>query len=1423
VQAVPSTTTAARTATEQLLVEIWQEVLGPRVGVHDNFFDVGGHSISATRVISRIQKVFAVELPLRAIFERPTISQLAEALEMTLQTTAVRPEAELKPLSRGAADAFPLSFAQQRLWVLDRIQPENGAYNIPIILRLSGCLRADALERSIAQIAARHEILRTQFHTVKGEPQQAVVPQASVGLPVTDLSGFHGEERENRALEFVRKEIRRPFHLGRAPMMRAALVRMDAEDHILAVTVHHIAFDAWSGSILLAELETLYKAFAADERADLPVLPLQYGDYATWQRKLFSGEVLEERLSYWKKKLANIPGLVELPTDRPRPPVQTFSGDAVSTSISRPVAAGVRALSRREGVTSFMALLAGFSVLLGRYSRQDDIVVGTPVAGRQRTELESLLGVFVNTLVLRNDLSGDPTFRELLQRVRTTVIEGYANDIPFEKLVEALKPERDLSRNPLFQIMFALQNLPREKQEFPGLTVAPFRVPSGTEKFDLSVTLVERDESFYMNFSFNTDLFDKATAERLMMHYGQLLDSAVANPDRNISQIAALTEAEQKQITVDWNATEQEYGREACLQELIAEQAARGPDRVAAVFGAERMTYAELERRSNQLAHALRRHGVAPEVRVGIYLERSLDMLVALLGVLKAGGAYVPLDPAYPQDRIGFILQDAQASVLLTQSSLRDALPAHSARVLCLDSDGPAISAESTQAPLNQTRPDHVAYVLYTSGSTGKPKGVQVEHRNLVNFLTSMQRQPGLLQDDVLLAVTTLSFDIAGLELYLPLVTGAQIVLASREQASDGRQLLALMQQSRATLMQATPATWRMLLEAGWSGSPELKVLCGGEALPCDLAEQLLPRCAELWNMYGPTETTIWSSLYRVREASAGAAPIGKPIANTSFYILDAQRQPLPIGAAGELYIGGDGVARGYFRRPELTAERFVRDPFRNQPDARMYRTGDLARYRADGNVQFLGRADFQVKLRGFRIELGEIETVLAQHAAVQQAVVMVREDMPGDKRLVAYLVPRQDVDHAELRTHIKRHLPDYMVPSAFVKLPALPLTPNGKVDRRALPAPKPEQRAASAVIEPRSELESQILTIFRNTLGFDGIGIEDDFFELGGHSLLAARLISQVSDVAGREVPLSALFRGATVAALTEIIQKDVASHPDPLALCVQEGNGGPAIFAIASPGVETLGYALLARHIGTDQAVYKLQAQAPIAIERPFTEAELKQLSQDYIEAIRAIQPQGPYCFIGMCEGVQIAQQMILDLEAAGEKVGFFAILDTWVLQNSQIEWLWRLDYYRQRLRKLRRLPLANRVPLMSKAVRRNLKRAAQPRNAQVPTDWQRTYWPGKDFVNPRFQAPVVLFKRPKQPFYYVDDTTLGWGTRAMAGVEIHDIDFHHLEMLREPYVRTIGEVLRGRMLQIEKNANQSQPRNGDSPAIAATGPGA
>ena len=1164
---------APRTPVEHELSAIWAQVLDvPQVGVMDNFFELGGHSLLATQIMSRVRDVLQVELPLRVLFAEPTIAHLAHHVEQAYQTTQDPRLPPIQPVTRDGH--LPLSFAQQRLWFLNQLEPDSPFYNMPAAVQLDGMLDADALQRSLNEIVARHETLRTTFVTIDGQAVQQIASSASVTMSIVDLTRLEKTDQQAQVQHVIGTEVRQPFQLECGPLLRATLIRLDVQQHIFVLNMHHIVSDDWSMSQFIHELGILYQAYTTGTPHILPLLPIQYADYAVWQRQWLQGDALSGQIDYWKQHLGGSLPVLDLPTDYPRPPVQTYRGTRQTFALTPALSDQLRTFSQQAGVTLFMTLLAAFQTLLYRYTGQPDVIVGSPIAGRNRSETEGLIGFFVNTLVLRTDLSDNPSFHTLVQRVRDVTLGAYVHqDVPFEKLVEELQPQRDLSRSPLFQVMFVLHNTPAVAVQLPGVTVTLLDVPHETALFDLTLSLTDSEQGLTGWWEYNRDLFDAATIERMAGHYQTILRSITAHPAHSLADLPLLTAAEQRQLLCWSQPAATPYPDDTCLHDLIAEQCTRTPTAIAVRDDTEALSYADLHTHANQLAHALQRRGVGPETLVGICVERSPHMLVGLLGILKAGGAYLPLDPTFPPDRLAYMLEDSQARIILTQTHLRELLPSSSVPVLCLDSDWPEIASEPATTPVSGVQSTNLAYVLYTSGSTGRPKGVQIPHQALVNFLVSMQQQPGIQPDDRLLAVTTLSFDIAGLELFLPLLTGACVVLASHAVAADGVRLSQFLSESGATMMQATPATWRLLLEAGWRGHPQFTILCGGEAFPRELAHQLLPRCAALWNMYGPTETTIWSTLWRV-DASERPLAIGRPIANTQTYILDAQQHLVPVGIPGEVYIGGDGLARGYRNRPDLTAERFVPNPFASQADqlpddgvpahrTRLYRTGDLARYRPDGTIEFLGRIDHQVKIRGFRIEIGEIEAVLARHPAVQQHVVVARNVGPAHAELltlIAYIVPHPGptptVD--EWRRFLKEQLPDYMIPSAFVLLDVLPLTPNGKIDRRALPLPagvRPDLDAA--YVAPRSALEQTIAQIWQEVLQVDQVGIHDTFFDLGGHSLLLAQVHTRLCAAVPHAITMLDLFKYPTISALVRYLQPDAdppvvslavnAEHPRP------------------------------------------------------------------------------------------------------------------------------------------------------------------------------------------------------------------------------------------------------------------------------------
>jgi len=1107
------------------------------------FSNFGFDSLAVFEFKNQIETNLKIALSIEDLFQELSLAQLAaKILEKLAQAPTM---ASIQTVSR--LQNIPLSFAQERLWFFDQLEPGNPFYNLCGAVRVTGQLNAEALRQSIEKIIERHEVLRTAFAAVEGQPIQVVATAGDWTLPLIDLSSRSLCDRQAEVQRLSASSAREPFDLGQSSLLRAKLLRLDETEHVLLLTVHHIVFDGWSLGVFLRELAEFYQAFSSNHLPLLSPLPIQYADFAAWQRQQLQGEILETQLGYWKQQLSGSLPILNLPTDFPRPAVQTFQGARQTWELPSYLSLALTQLGQQEKATLFMTLLAAFKTLLYRYTGQTDILVGSPIANRNRSEIEALIGFFVNTLVLRSDLNGNPTFRELLRSVREVALGAYAHqDVPIEKLVEELQPERDLSYSPLFQVAFALQNGLTQTLELPGLTLNFNEIDTATANFDLTLFLEETDRGLTATWEYSTNLFQPSTIARMHGHFQILLEGIIANTDTRISELPLLSDRDRHQLLIEWNNTQVDYPKDSTIHQLFEAQVERTPDAIAVVFEDQKLTYRELNERANQVAHYLQKLGVKPEVLVGICTERSLDMIVGLLGILKAGGAYVPLDPSYPLERIAYILSDARVKILVTEQKMLALLPEQKAQLVCLDADWGRISQQSQANPDLGANSDKLAYTIYTSGSTGKPKGVQIYHQSLVNFLNSMREAPGLTESDILLAVTTICFDIAALEIYLPLMVGAKIVLASREVTANGELLLSTLQNCGVTVLQATPATWRLLLAAGWESSPQLKMLGGGEALPRELADRLLEKGGSLWNMYGPTETTVWSTTCHVNALESRhrrqnvPEAIGRPIANTEIYILDGNLQAVPVGIVGELHIGGDGLARGYLNRPELNAEKFISHPFSDRPGARLYKTGDLARYLSDGNIEYVDRIDNQVKVRGFRIELGEIEAILSQHPDVREAAVVVREDQPGNKCLVAYAVLGQEgaiVAASELRAFLKDKLPEYMLPSAFVLLEALPLTPNGKVDRKALRAPDTENFPLNAAFAPRTPEEQLLAEIWSQVLGVKQVGIRDNFFELGGHSLLATQLIAKVREAFQVELPLRSLFQSPTVESLAAVI----------------------------------------------------------------------------------------------------------------------------------------------------------------------------------------------------------------------------------------------------------------------------------------------
>jgi amino acid adenylation domain-containing protein len=1152
---------APRTPVEEMLAGIWAEVLClERVGAEDGFFERGGHSLLAMRVLSRVRELFGVELPVRAIFEGPTVAEVARQVEELRRAELPLPS-PLVPVERTAPP--PLSFAQERLWLVHQLEGAEALYNIPVARRLAGALDARALERALGEVVRRHEALRTAFREVEGVLEQVIAPFGGFALAREDLSALDAGEREAKVLRRAAADAARPFDLSAGPVFRARLLRLGDEEHVLLLCLHHVAGDGWSLDVLFREMEALYAAYRNGDASPLPELAVQYADFAVWHREHLSGDVLERHLAWWRKQLAGAPELLALPTDRPRPAVPTHRGAHERIDLSAGVLERLRALGRSEGATLYMVLLGAFQLLLSRHGAGDDVVVGSPVAGRPRRELEALIGYFANTLVLRTDLSGDPGFREVLRRVRAATLGAWEHqEVPFDRLVAELRPERSPGHSPLFQVTFTLQDGERPEWSLPGVRASAVETAARVAKFDLLLAMEATPRGLRCGLTYATDLFERETVRGMLGHLERVLEQVAEDAAPRVSELALMGEAERARVVEEGRAGA-EFPADRCIQERFEARAAERPEAPALTFAGATLTYGEVNARANRLAHRLRALGVRPETRVGIALERCAELVVAILAVLKAGGGYVPLDPSYPAERIAFVLGDAEVAVLVTASGLLARLPAFAGAALCVDADAEAVAAESAANPRVETAPDALAYVIYTSGSTGRPKGVQVTHANVVRLFDATDAWFGFGASDVWTLFHSCAFDFSVWEIWGALLYGGRLVVVPFLTTRSPEDFHRLLVDQGVTVLSQTPSAFKQLVQADLASGVDPSalrlrhVVFGGEALDPRALRPWMERHGDgrprLVNLYGITETTVHVTVRAIARADLERAgsPIGTPIPDLSLYLLDGRMEPVPPGVPGEIFVGGAGVARGYLNRPELTAERFVRDPFSAVPDARLYRTGDLARRRADGELEYLGRADQQVKVRGFRIETGEVEAVLAAHPAVAGCAVAAREDGAGERRLVAYVVAVPGAPAptpAELRAHLAASLPDYMVPAAFAALDALPLTGNGKLDRRALPAPDEARGAAAAerYAAPGTAAERALAEVWREVLGMERVGIDDNYFALGGDSIRSVRLVAAARR-RGLSLSIPLVYRHQTVRALAAAADSAGPSPPLP------------------------------------------------------------------------------------------------------------------------------------------------------------------------------------------------------------------------------------------------------------------------------------
>jgi amino acid adenylation domain-containing protein len=1421
---------------ENAIADAWAEILKmPRVGIDDNFFALGGDSLLAIQCVSRLRDKNAIRLTLTDFFENGTVAEQAALIrerhaaaahlndQLLVKTESGQIAATLPPtqaiLLRDRSLPYRLSPMQERLWFMERLSPGQPVYNEVEAVRLRGELKVEALERALNAVIARHETLRTTIQSVDGLAMARVLDSYPLRLKIIDLTGRADAERDAELDRLLTAEPRIPYHLEDEPAIRATLIRLGAQDHVFVLMMHHLVCDWSSEGVLWRELSALYQSYCRNESTELPALALQHGDYAVWERQQLTETAVADDLAFWVENLRGTPPLLELPSDRPRPQVLSYRGARRRFRISRTLTEAFRQLSRRERKSLFALFTAAFDVLLYRYTGQEDILLGVPLAERDRPECQSMIGFLLHTHVLRTVVEAELTFRELVGRVQQGALKLYEHrSAPFDQVVRAMQPERSLSYSPLFQVMVNWrdrdQNLCFIGME--GLDIESVLVDSKISKFDLTLFLTDMGDEIWAEMEYSTDLFDSARIERMFGHYQTLLEAVVANPEQRLSGLPLLSDAERRQLLVQWNDTNVDYPASGYIHEPFEAQAGRTPDRVALVFERQTLSYGELNRRANQLAHHLRGLGVGPNVLVGLCVKRSIDMVIGLLGILKAGATYVPMDPAYPKERLQYILEDSKASVVLTRESLLDGLPSFAGQAICLDKDWAKIAGESEKDPVAQVNPENLAYVLFTSGSSGRPKGVEISHRAVVNFLNSMREVPGMTAQDTLLSVTTLSFDIFGLEIWLPLTSGAKVAIASEDVARDGKELAALLRQSGTTVMQATPSTWRLLLESGWEGNPHLKILCGGEAWPDELAEQLLPKCSTLWNMYGPTETTIWSAVHQVQMGMP--VSIGHPIANTEFYVVDSHLQPVPVGVPGELLIGGAGLARGYLNRPELTAEKFIADRFRAGAGSRLYRTGDLVRYREDGTLEFLDRIDQQVKIRGFRIELGEIESLLRSHSGVREAAVVVPER--GEKQLMAYVVPAGEpaCTSAELRDYLKQRLPAYMLPTVFSVLESLPLTPNGKIDRKALrgkgfasaEGPSGYDFAYGWTLPRKTLLEAQLLQIWQEVLGSRYMGVNDSFFDLGGHSLLALKMIDKVNKLFDVSLSVPAFFVNPTIEGIARSLAQEDNVKLEPKLVPMQPGQTEGTIFFFDA----SIGLCRLAELLRVGPASFALSSMLPQSIlevargNRTAQSIRLEDMAAPLVELIKAQRTSRPCVLVGYCWSGNLAFEAAHQLRQNGVPVDLIVLVDAWQTAPS----LWQrltilsraqaLSATKWRLRYL--WEITKRLPVrMFGSSESTETRGPAVGGADVETGVQiKIFHTVRNHYQCRpIEASGLLIRARDDRFSQlrVTDGKHGWGKFFKRELAVVDVPGDHVSMLADSNISNISEAIQKCLAQL------------------------
>lgn len=1322
---------------------------------------------------------------------------------------------------RQSSNNFPLSFSQQRLWFIDQLYHGSSFYNIPSAFHLTGQLNIRALQESLNEILKRHEVWRTTFALVNGQPVQEIAPQLTWDLPIINLEHLSGKNWEGEVKQLAALEAKKPFNLAKGLLVRATLLRLGEQEHVFLLTMHHIITDGWSIGVFLQELATLYAAFSTNQPSGLPELSIQYADFAVWQRDRLQGELLETQLNYWKQQLSGELPVLQLPTDSPRPNVNTFTGAKQYFTFLKTLTDELNQLSQQEDATLFMTLLTAFNILLYHYTEQEDILIGSPIANRNRAELEGMLGLFVNTLVLRNNLSGNPSFRELLHRVREVTLNAYAHqDLPFEMLVEELQPERDLSRNPLYEVMFVLQNTPTSVQSVSGLTLRTLQFDSGTAQLDIFLSMSESQEGLTGFLEYNTDIFEDATITRFINNFQALLERIVANPEQCISELSPLSPQEQEQLLFECNQTSADYPQDTSLHQLFEQQVELYPDALALISETEQLTYRQLNQRVNQLAHYLQKQGVTEETLVAICLERSIEMIVGILAVLKAGGAYIPLDPSYPVERLGFMLSDSQAEVLITKQEILEKLPASCAKTVCLDIHFNEIARESQENFISSSKADNLAYIIYTSGSTGTPKGVLGTHRGTVNGLHWLWKTYPFTKEEVCCQKTAISFVDSVWEIFAPLLQGIPTVIIPDAVVLDPQLFIETLADHKVTRIVLVPSLLRLLLDSYSYLTKNLSHLklwiTSGEALSVDLAQtfqKLMPE-AKLINLYGSSEVSANVTYYdtSLLPKQATSIPIGRPIDNTQIYVFNRHLQLTSIGVVGELYIGGDGLARGYLHRTELTQERFIDNPF--VPRTKLYKTGDLVRYLNDGNLEYFGRYDDQVKIRGFRVELGEIAEAIAQHKDVRESVVIVQNDDQDSKRLIAYVVTDKQDIVSQLLPDLQQKLPNYMIPSGFVVLDSLPLTPNGKVDKRSLSSDnliKPN--ATKSFVAPRNLTELSLVKTWENLLNTSPIGVTDNFFDLGGHSFLAVRLMAQIHDRFGHNLPLSTLFKNPTIEKLATILKEPVRENSNSHLVAIQPNGSKIPFFCMHGAGGGVRQYFNLSRRLGEDYPFYALQ-HTPNEEEPKIISVE--ETASRYLKEIRQVQPNGPYLLGGHCYGGVLAFEMGQQLQRQGETVSLLVVIDAILTEtvvkpaeDDDAKFLLRMTEsiktdsnidFSLPFEELKNLPLNEQFHLVNQKANFIFTETEIKDFLLYYKLFKAHVQAMRDYVPQAYPHSMTLLRAKEEiihdfesPEFHTDDPLLGWGKCSSQPIQVVEVPGDHFSIFVEPNVQELANQLR------------------------------